>query len=77
MNEFFARWETESPIFFKRLSKFGKWLVGAGVAFGAAAMAAPDEIHTQVVSVVKIASGYMIFGGGLIIGLCGLTVDSR
>jgi hypothetical protein len=77
MNEFFARWETESPKFFKRLVRFGKWVAGAGAALVAATMVAPAEINKEVVDAVKLASSYMIFGGGILAAVSGLTVDSR
>ena len=74
MNEFFARWKTESPEFFKNIAAFGKWLLGAGGVLMATTIAAPETIIPQVIEVVKIASGYMVFGGGIMIGLAGLTV---
>jgi uncharacterized membrane protein YraQ (UPF0718 family) len=77
MNEFFARWETESPLFFKRLGKFGKWLALTGGLVAAVTLAAPSEISEKVIATVRLVSSYMVFGGGIVMAICGLTVDSR
>jgi len=77
MNEFLARWETESPAFFKRLGKFGKWLAFTGGTVAAVTMAAPPEIKQSVIDTIRLVSSYMVFGGGILAAVCGLTVDSR
>jgi len=77
MNEFLARWETESPAFFKRLGKLGKWLFITGGAVAASTLAAPPEIKQSVIDVVRLVTSYMVFGGGIIAAVCGLTVDNR
>jgi hypothetical protein len=40
-------------------------------------MVAPAEIHPEFVNIVKLVSSYMIFGGGIIVAISGLTVDRR
>ena len=74
MNEFIARWRTESPSFFKSLGLFGKFLVGAGGVTMAAVIAAPELVSPAVLHIMKIVSSYLVFGGGIIAGVSQLTV---
>ena len=77
MNEFFARWATESPKFFKRLGTWGKWITGAGAAIIAAKLTAPELIHKGFLNVLELVATYMVFGGGLIVIVSGLTVNDQ
>lgn len=74
MNEFLARWSTESPSFFKRIAGIGKFLVGAGGIIMAACLAAPETISASVLEYLKLASSYMVFGGGIMAAVAQLTV---
>jgi hypothetical protein len=75
MNEFIARWTSDSPAFFKAISKFGKWLVAAGAAIIATNMAAPEIISKEILAFLEKAAGYMVFGGGIIVAISNLTVS--
>jgi len=74
MKEFIARWKSESPEYFQAIGNFGKWVAGAGAILMASTLAAPETISASVLKVIQIASSYMIFGGGIVAGLCKLTV---
>ena len=74
MNEIIARWKTESPSFFKNLALFGKFLVGAGGVIMAAVLAAPELVSATILEILKTVSSYLVFGGGIIVGISTLTV---
>lgn len=76
MNQIKARWTSESPDFFKTLSLIGKFLVGAGGVVMAACIAAPEIIAPGILEWLKLGSSYMVFGGGIIVGVSNLTVNS-
>lgn len=74
MNEIKARWQTESPSFFKTLATIGKFLVGAGGVIMAATLAAPETISPQLINWLELGSSYMVFGGGIMAAVATLTV---
>jgi hypothetical protein len=74
MKEFIARWKSESPEYFKAIGNFGKWLAGAGAILMASTLAAPETISVSLIKTIQLVSSYMIFGGGIIAGLCKLPV---
>ena len=74
MNEFKARWITESPSFFKKLNMYGKLLVGAGGVIMAACIAAPEAISETMLHYLKLSASYMVFGGGILAAVANLKV---
>jgi hypothetical protein len=77
MNEFLARWRTESPSFFKNLAWGGKIIVGMGGAIMAVVIAAPELIHAKVIETLQLVASYLVFGGGIIVAISSLTVESK
>jgi hypothetical protein len=77
MNEFFARWRSESPAFFKNLAWGGKIIVGMGGAIMAVLIAAPELIHAKVIETLQLIASYLVFGGGIIVAISSLTVESK
>lgn len=77
MNEFLARLETESPKFFKRIAKFGKYLIAVGLGLIAITKAPITDIRADVLDVVNTVGDYCAFAGSLIVVLCNLTVADQ
>jgi hypothetical protein len=71
MNEFLARWESESPKFFKKLIKFGKWLSGLSAAVYAATASIPNASLPTIVNQIL---GYTTVIGAVIVAVASLAV---
>lgn len=54
-----ARWNSESPIFFKKFANFGVSLISTGIA----AMAVPAIPKVTLPSFISTAGSYMIIAG--------------
>lgn len=71
MKEFFARWDSESPKFFRKLIAFGKWLSGLSAAVYAATSTIPNISLPPVVNTIL---GYTTVIGAVIVAVAGLAV---
>jgi formate-dependent nitrite reductase membrane component NrfD len=74
MKEFLARWQTESPAFFKTAGVLGGIIAAIGGVFLTASLTAPEVVSAGVIKIVKAVAEVMLWVGATVLLMSKITV---